>query len=349
MKRKILYAAVLLIISAAVSSCINEIYDFNNLNPEITLAPGISINVDKSLGEVNSDDLLGLSDCGTDENGTFIQTGQTTHSELTIKTEDIAAGTVYSDQKISVPVSVQEFLKSSKTAFRFHKPEIAFQISNPVSTAVTMSAKAKANGKEFSFTVDLPANAESHNVTIGGDDLAGLLYPVPDAISIEEISFTGKTATKAGTDTGSGHVVYDIFAQANIRMEFEPGSEISFDTVLDLEEMGADMSSISVSVKEFDILTSITSTFPLDLQASAKSEDGKTTLALANAIMANATTEVKLNAKTDGELSGIKKVTLSVYAKNTSDKAVALSPSNSLDIDINRLTATSGITYNPKK
>lgn len=349
MKTNFLSASLPLLAAAAfMSSCINEVYDFRKLNLEMTVAPGVSIPVGKSLGEVSSDDLLGFIGTDTDEEGTYIQTGETAGGEVTVSADELAYGTVYSDRKIYVPVSAPDFLRQSKTGFRLHEPEIEFQVNNPVGSTVTLRGNAKANGLAAAFEIELPADAECFTVKVGGKALSDILYPIPDAILIEDLSFTARPVTKGGEMTGTGSVIYNLIARSSIKMAFEAGSEISFDTTLDLEEMGADMSAISVSLNEFDLITSVRSTFPLDLSASAVSENGTTSLSFSNEILACSTTEVKLHAKTDGALGDIRKITVSVTARNTSDGPVALSPSNTLEIDVNRLTAVSGIKYQPR-
>lgn len=348
MKTNIAFLAAALILTPGISSCVNEVYDFNKLNLEITVAPGISIPVDKSLGEVGSDKMLGISDCATDDNGTYMLCGEKSTDEISVSEEDLQNGSVLSGKVIEVPVTVPDFLRHSKTEFRLHNPEIEFQINNPHTCAVILKGEAMANGSHADFEAEIPAGCDTYTVRMGGKGLSDIMFPVPDNIIIGNLSFKAKSMTKAGDTQAEGSVVYKLSANANIRMEFEPGSEITFDTTLDLEEMGADLSKISVSVKEFKVMTSVSSTFPLDLIASASSDGGTTTLSMENAVLACTTTEVTLKAKTDGALSDIKNIHLTVSARNTSDGPVALSPDNTLAIDINRLTAVSGIKYNPQ-
>ena len=333
----------------ALTSCIQDEYDFNKVNLEMTVAPGISIPVDKTLDDVKTGDLLDMGDCDKDEDGTFVSNGEPVTKQMEISAEEVASGTVYSDEKISVPVSVPEFLKNSKTEFRFHEPQIGFTVNNPVNCPVVMKARAKSGDKSLDIVAELPAGAEAYSVSLSGSEVAELLYPVPDAITVEDISFTGVQTKSSVCAVDAGNVVYRIMASSRIKMEFEAGSEISFDSELDLEEMGADLSKIEVSVDEFEIEASVTSTFPLDLSARAQSIDGATSLEIENPVLAKATTDVKLLAKTDGKLSDIKVIVLSVNAKNSTDGPVALGEDCTLSIDIDRLKATSGITYNPGK
>lgn len=350
MKSNILSASLPLLAAAVfMNSCINEVYDFRKLNPEITVAPGISIPVGMSLGEVSADNLLGFEECVTDRDGVIVQSGDFAQSEVCVSSRELMSGTVQSGQSISVPVSAPDFLRLCKSEFRLHDPEIAFQISNPLPSPVIMRAKAKANEKECDIEFELPSNAVNCDIQIKGQSISELLCPIPDAILIEDISFTAKPETRSPAPDSEGVLIYRLMAQANLRMEFEKGSVLKFDTTLDLEEMGADMSTISVSLNEFDLITSVRSTFPLNLSASAVSENGGTSLSFSNEILACSTTEVKLHAKTDGALGDIRKITVSVTASNTSDGPVALSPSNTLEIDVNRLTAVSGIKYQPRK
>ena len=334
-------------ISLSVLSCVQEEYDFDKVNLEMTVAPGISVPVDKTLDDVKTADLLDMGGCTTDTDGAYVSAGESVSHDIEVSSEDTASGTVRSDVRISVPVDVPDFLRKSTTEFRFHNPQICFTVTNPMPYAVTMNAKAVSAAGSFDFSVELPASAKDWNVSVSGEKVASILYPVPDCVTIEDISFTG-AATKSQT-ADAGQAVYKIMASSRIRMEFEAGSEISFDSTLDLEEMGADLGKVEVSVNEFEIESSITSTFPLDLSASARSEDGSTSLKTENTVLSNATTEVKFLAKTDGKLSDIKSIVVSINAVNSTDSPVALTEGCTLSIDIDRLKATSGITYNPGK
>ena len=339
----------LLVFGLGLTSCIQEEYDFRNVDMEMTTCPGISIPMETSLDAVGTSDLLDMGSCITGESGTYESLGETAVATAEVSGDELANGTVNSDIKIEIPVSVPEFIKSCNSEFRFHDPELSFKISNPVDYTVVMNATAKGSGKSFDFSLEMAAGAKDQTITIKGAQLAEILCPVPDAVMIENVSFTGKPLTKATTELDATKVVYEILANANIKMEFEPGSVIAFDSRLDLIEMGADMSKLAVSSDDFTLSTSITSTFPFDLSAKAASEDNSTTLEIDGIIKANATSDVTLNAKTDGKIADIKVITVSVTAVNNGTEPAAFSDGCTLNIDIDRLTATSGITYNPQQ
>lgn len=349
MKRTSLFAMAALVLFAA-TSCVDESYDLEKLDLEMTLIPGISIAVDQNLDMIGADGIFNVkgSDIKPDSNGDYNISMKKTSASLNVDGSAIQRRTVMQDARIVVPVTgVPDFLKACRTRFMLHEPKLTFAVDNPLGCDVVMNAVAKANGERVPFSVELPAGAKGYAVSVTGAEMGRLFCPIPDEIIVEEMSFDAGVATKATALDAT--YSFGITANADVKLEFEPGSEVEFECEINLADFGFSPDMIHINVSAFNVDASISSSIPMTFTATALANDGQSSFEIDTPIQGGAIgcptkSDVVAKASTSVPMFGLVPVTLKVHAVNDSDHTVVLNQGQGVSITIDRFTAVSGIT-----
>lgn len=343
--------AAVLLSSALISSCVDEAYDLDKLDMEMTLVPGISIPVDETLQTIGADGLFNVEGSGitADSNGDYTINMDKVSQTVSVSAGDMMDGSVQDGIRILLPVTgVPEFLKSCKSQYKLHEPKLVFAIDNPLDNEVEMFATAKANGVSVPFSVTVPAGVRNHSVSVTDSEMGRLFCPVPEQIALEDVRFNSKAVTKAA----DGNLTYsfNIVANADVTLAFEPGSEFEFECEIDLRDLGFTKDMIHINVSKFDVDASICSSVPMTFTASATANGGQTSLVMdtpveAGSIASPRNSNVILKAETSVAVNDFRPVTVRVKARNDSNETVVLNKGQGVSVSIARFTAVSGVTF----
>jgi len=355
------------------SGCIDNSYNLDELNTEMTLLPGITVPVDYSTKPSDLNSLLSDTEAEVkkDESGNYVIEG-TSSKELqaTVSSEKFEeAQPIAIEGYIDITFDkIPNYLKNLKPGSPLKAPAINFGISNPTGSEVILKCRI-TNGTKSEIINNIIVSPASGTQVIKVEDskLDNLFIgSVPGKLTITDMSIkkldSQTRSIISDRPVNASDFVFNIGAMCTLPITLKPGAGIiiSYELLLteaDLKiftDANADMTSFSAE-------GTVTSTFPLTISpefvgtnVSGNSVGSASFLYTFNDAFVSAVqpgteaspaiTGVKAAVTLTDKIANVRKLSIKLNADNIGPEEVTLNDKQTLGFHVASLIADGGVT-----
>lgn len=349
----------------AMHSCkINEDYDLDKFDDEVTVLEGMKINVSEET-ELSIGEILG-SEGSPDSDGTSVFRSRDNYVNMSISSWDLRQANTHS---IHMPLgsSAPEFIALSQGKLLFTNPVIEVDITNPFpedilsdltfysgsNTVLVKGLRVPPGGMSFDLSPKgNSTSSEVQNVVI--PEIRTLFESLNSDIQLDHIVLYTESASPSAVLNSEYSGAVRVASRTRIPLEFDPGTDFTID--IDFSRLGIseefDITSYDLPdcpdiQVEADVVNAIPISFSIDFNTQSAVEISLTPAIKAGTSAAPVTTPVVASLKMNNThlyKEMIDYFRASIRVKVESDESVKISADQNVDLKIKSITLPNGIT-----
>lgn len=366
--------AILAAIAILAVSCVKSEYDDKNTDKEISVLPGVSVKVNKSLQDISPESLIivGGKTMSVDSKGNYKIVSYTAKGG---DVEYISADSFNAGQPVALSSEIElgfenmpDFLSKDSFSGSLSNPVLEITVNNETGSDALLNLTIEAGSEAKKYTGIAIPTGKNQKVAISDNDFKSLFRDgVPEKINIKDMSLS-KTPTKAGSSSSgeaSDKYQVSVGADCEVPMTFDANTVAVFDYTVDFDKETLSINSlegIQVGTKVIEFTGTVWNTIPLSVKFQAKGLDadkavitkevtfnytdanGKVVSSILAGTPGNeVATNFTVRIKSDSDLLDMKYIQAVIEATNSTDQAVSLNEAQVIKFHFNDATFEDGI------